>query len=62
MGSVTKMVRDFKASDRNCRDAHVVEFRKSSEREALSRARKRAVKVDVAKETVVVPAVEDLDL
>jgi hypothetical protein len=62
MGAITKMVRDDHVGDWTKREVHITDHRKAAEEKAMTTAKKRAVKVDTARETVMVQTTDELNL
>ena len=62
MGAITKMVRDDHVGDWTKREVHIADHRKTAEEKAMTTAKKRAVKVDTARETVMVQTTDELNL
>jgi hypothetical protein len=62
MGAITRMVRDDRVKDTNRREEHISKHRQTAEQAALTKAQKRAAKVDTARETVMVLNTDALQL
>jgi hypothetical protein len=50
MGAITRMARDDRVKDTDRREEHISKHRQTAEQAALTKAQKRAVKVDTARE------------